>query len=264
MLRPPPEGSASRPVAEAGRLLLGGPVVLLTTTWRGQTNVMPVAWHTPLSAKPPVVGVAIEQSRHTLDLLTHAGEFALNIPKRPLLHHVQYLGSMTGTEMDKLDALQMETFAPTTITSPLIEGCAGWLECQVVETIPIGDHVLFAGLVTAVRVDTRSFDDGRWRLGEEEHRPLHFIGGNLYASLGRPTEARMPRDSEAPERVLRERIEEELELTREARERREEQLGALQREVERGNVVDVDDRGHEVPPGDEDDPPLDLSKGVIL
>ncbi len=263
MLNPPPEEYEDRPTSEASRLLMGGPVVLVTTTWRGKANVMPLAWHTPLSSKPPVIGIAVEQSRHTADMIRHAGEFALNFPKRPYLHHVQYLGALSGERIDKFDALQLATFAPTTITSPLIEGCAAWIECQVVDTFDIGDHVLFGGLVTAIHVDPRSYADGRWHLGaDEEDRPLHFVGGNVYAALDRALEARVPRDFEAPERVLRERIEEELELSREARERREEQLGLLQREVERGNIVDVDALAAEIATGD--DPPLDLSKGVIL
>ncbi|MCH6568381.1 MAG: hypothetical protein IH801_08505, partial [Nitrospinae bacterium] len=75
--------------------------------------------------------------------------------------------------------------------------------------------------------------------GEEEWRPLHFLGGNAYSLLEGVLEARLPRASEAPEEALAERIEEELELTREARERREQQLGELEREVEAGNVVDI-------------------------
>ena len=58
--------------------------------------------------------------------------------------------------------------------------------------------------------------------------------------------------------MLAERIAEELELTEEARERREERLGELEREVEAGNVVDLAELE------DEALPPLDLSIGVIL
>jgi flavin reductase (DIM6/NTAB) family NADH-FMN oxidoreductase RutF len=260
LIRPAPEHTEARPNTEAARLLLGGPVVLVTTTWRGRANVMPLSWHTPLSSAPPVIGIAVEQSRHTAEMISHAQEFALNFPKRPYLHHVQYLGAMSGEQMDKLDALQMQTFAATSITAPLIEGCAAWVECEVVEVTPIGDHILFAGLVTAVRVDPDSFADGHWRFGLEEDRALHFLGGNLYSTLDHVLEARLPRDFEAPERVLRERIQEELELTREARERREERLGALEDEVRRGNVVDVEDVGLEI----EDEDVLDLSKGFVL
>ncbi|MDA0270351.1 MAG: flavin reductase family protein [Chloroflexi bacterium] len=262
LLNRPPDDTEERPISEASRLLMGGPVVLVTTTWRGKTNVMPLAWHMPLSSKPQVIGISVEQSRHSAEMISHAQEFALNFPKRPYLHHVQYLGALSGEQIDKLDALQMETFPSTTITAPLIADCAAWIECQVVEVTPIGDHIVFAGLVTAVRIDTRSYEDGRWSIGDDEHRPLHFLGGHTYSALDRALQARLPHDYEAPERVLRDRILEELELTREARERREEQLAMLEREIERGNVVDIDELKIEIDTGD--DRPLDLSRGAIL
>jgi flavin reductase (DIM6/NTAB) family NADH-FMN oxidoreductase RutF len=269
-----PEDSEARPTGEGARLLLGGPVVLLTTIYKGVRNVMPLSWFMPVSSDPALVAISVGEQRHTAEMIAHSQEFALNIPKRPYLHHVQYLGALRGEKIDKIDAIQWETFTPTKITSPLLMDCAGWIECQVVETLPFGDHVLFLGEVVAVRVDPSSYDveRKRWRVegGEQEdERVLHFLGGNEYSALSRVYEARMPRDAEAPERVLRERMVEELELTREARERRQEQIEALRDEVRRGNVVDVDDvdpadlprdlkqRLHE---GDE----LDLSGGVIL
>jgi len=269
-----PEDSEPRPASEGSRLLLGGPVVLLTTTYKGVRNVMPLSWFMPVSSDPPLVAISVGEQRHTAEMIAHSQEFALNIPKRPYLHHVQYLGSLRGEKIDKIEATQWETFVPTKITSPLLMGCAGWIECQVVETLPFGDHVLFLGEVVAVRVDPASYDGERkrWRLEGGEHeddRVLHFLGGNEYSALSRVYEARMPRDFEAPERILRERIAEELELTREARERREEQIEALHDEVRRGNVVDVDDVDparlpedlkQRLAEGDE----LDLSGGFIL
>lgn len=240
LLRLPPAGIERRPVTAATRLLLGGPVVLLTTSWRGKHNVMPLAWCAPLSADPPLLGISIEQSRYSAEMVSHSEEFALNFPGRQLLHHVQYLGSLTGADVDKFEATQLETFDPVHVTAPLIEGCVAWAECEVQEVIPLGDHVLFVGLPVAVHVDPTAFDEG-WLVGEEEARPLHFLGGNRYSLLDGVLEARIPRADEAPERALAQRAAEELELTREARERREEQLGQLAREVEEGNVLDLAD-----------------------
>lgn len=268
-----PEDSEARPTSEGPRLLMGGPVALLTTTYRGVRNVMPLSWFMPASSKPPLVAISVGEQRHTAEMIAHSQEFALNVPKRPYLHHVQYLGGLRGEDVDKFEATQWETFVPTRITSPLLMDCAGWIECQVVETLPFGDHVFFLGEVVAVRVDPASYDleRKRWRLdhGQEEQRVLHFLGGNEYSALSRVYEARLPRDFEAPERILRERIAEELELTEEARERREERVEMLRDEVRRGNVVDLDeidpvelpeDLREKLAGGDE----LDLSRGFIL
>jgi len=269
LLRPPPDGVEHRPASAAARLLMGGPVVLVTATWRGQHNVMPLAWHMPLSTDPPLVAIAVEQSRHTVELISHGQEFALNFPGRPLLHHVQYLGALRGDSIDKFEATQLETFAPTHINAPLVAGCAAWVECEVQESLPFGDHVLFVGLVVAVHVDPEAFGD-RWAVGaREEVRPLHFVGGNVYSTLARALEAKVPQGFEAPERALAQRLAEELELTREARERREERRAALEREVERGNLVDLDeledeDEAAAAQRGERLDGEIDLSQGVIL
>lgn len=34
-----------------------------------EKNVMPAAWHTPISADPPLYGVLISPKRHTFELL---------------------------------------------------------------------------------------------------------------------------------------------------------------------------------------------------
>ena len=65
---------------DALRLVIGGPVCLLTVRWRDQTDVTPVIWLTPLSRRPPLIGVAVHPSRHSHELVRFAEEFALNIP----------------------------------------------------------------------------------------------------------------------------------------------------------------------------------------
>jgi flavin reductase (DIM6/NTAB) family NADH-FMN oxidoreductase RutF len=234
----PPPDVERRPIGSAARLLQGGPVALVTVADRGASNVLPVAWHTPISSRPPLVAIAIEQSRHSAEMISHAEEFALNFPTRQLLHHVQYLASMSGKDIDKFEATQLETFFGVHVSAPLIKECVAWVECEVQEVLPFGDHFLYVGLVVAVQVDPAAFDE-RWLLAAEEARPLHFLGGHEYATLAGVLEARVPRSSEAPERVLAERVQVELELTREAQERLDERIEEALRDIEAGNVIDL-------------------------
>src|SRR3972149_5184087 len=95
----------------ARRLLGGGPVVLVTTAWRGNYNVMPAAFVTPISFDPPLVGLAVHPSRHTHDMIKYSEELVLNVATRELLHHCQYLGSVTGRELNKLEVTKLPTLA---------------------------------------------------------------------------------------------------------------------------------------------------------
>ena len=213
---------------DARRLLGGSPVALVSTAWRGNHNVMPAVFVTPLSIDPPLIGVAVHPARHTHDMIKFSEEFALNIPTRELLHHVQYLGSVTGAELDKLELTRLPTFRARKVDAPLLEGCVGWIECGVHDAYSIGDHTLFIGKVVAASAEKDAFDD-TWLLADSDEKPLHYLGVNYYAVLGDRIEARIPqaadikRDVEAGEAQLGD--ERDVERRREVEERREEDSG---------------------------------------
>jgi len=179
------------PESDARRLLGGGPVVLVSTSWRGNQDVMPVAFVTPLSIDPPLVGIAVHPARHTHDMIRFSEEFALNIPTRTLLHHVQYLGSTSGVELNKFELTRLPTFRARKVEAPLLEGCIGWIECGVHDAYKIGDHTLFVGRVVAAQAEKDAFDD-TWLLGDPEERPLQYLGQNFYSLPGERLEARIP------------------------------------------------------------------------
>ncbi len=213
---------------DARRLLGGSPVALITTAWHGNQNVMPAIFVTPLSIDPPLVGVAVHPARHTHDMIRFSEEFALNIPTRQLLHHVQYLGSVSGSELNKFELTRLPTFKARKVSAPLLEGCVGWIECGVEDTYRIGDHTLFVGKVAAVQAEQDAFD-GTWLLADPEERPLHYLGVNFYSLLGERLEARIPqaadikRDVEAGTAALDEESETEAAERREKREQGEDE-----------------------------------------
>lgn len=211
---------------DARRLLVSGPLVLVTTTWRGKDDVMPVAWSMPLSADPPFIGVAIHPSRHTHDMIRFAEEFALNIPGRRLLNHSQYFGSISGRDADKLETSQLPTFRARKVDCKLLEGCVAYIECGVEDILRIGDHSLFVGRVVAVSADEEAYNE-LWTLSDEDEKPLHYLGGSSYAMLGTRLEARAP----APQSPAAEQEDREAEERRREIEERQSEIEDREREL---------------------------------
>lgn len=207
---------------DARRLLTGGPVMLVSTSYKGNHNVFPVAYSMVLSIVPPLVGIAVHPSRHSADVIRKTDEFALNIPSRELLHHVQYLGSLSGADYDKLELTSLPTFRARLVNAPLLEGCVGWVECSLKDMIEMGDHLLCVGQVIAVSADDDAFD-GHWLLKENDAKPLHYLGDNHYAMLDYVLDARIPKRAEEYGKRLDEAVQEQLELTRDATEQRAEE-----------------------------------------
>ena len=198
---------------DARRLLAGAPVVLVTTRWHGVANVMPAAWNMPLSHDPPLVGIAVHPSRHTYDMLRFSEEFALNVPGRRLMNHVQYLGMVSGRDVQKIELAKLPTFKAQRVDAPLLEGCLAYIECSVLEVLPLGDHHLFVGKVLAAQAERDAFEEG-WLLEDDDYKPLHYLGGELYAILGERRQAQLRTGEEGTV---------ELEETAEERERRQQE-----------------------------------------
>jgi len=203
---------------DARRMLNPGPVAIVTTAWRGETNAAPIAWCAPLSMQPPIVGIVVHPHRHTADMIRFSDAFAINIPGPGLLKQTAFLGTQSGVNTKKLEAAGLETFSPLLIDAPLIEGCLAWIECTVHDVIPIGDHTLFAGNVVKVQADDEAYAQ-QWLLKDRAHSPLTFIGGTRYAVIGEPMDAVVEVDEhgalvvETPEE--REKREEEAALAAE-------------------------------------------------
>jgi flavin reductase (DIM6/NTAB) family NADH-FMN oxidoreductase RutF len=207
---------------DARRLLGGAPIALLTCSYKGKPNVMPVAYVMPLSIRPPFIAVAISPERYSYDIIHRSEEFAINLPTRRLLHHVQFLGSVSGADIDKLELTKLPSRRARRVNTVLLEGCVGWIECGLEEEYEIGDHVLLVGRVVAAAVEEDAFSD-HWLLRDEDEKPLHYLGANYYAVLEQVMEARVPKPAEEYERNLQEAVTEQLELSREAEERRAEE-----------------------------------------
>ncbi|HUF54257.1 MAG TPA: flavin reductase family protein [Dehalococcoidia bacterium] len=203
---------------DALRLLGGGPVALVTTRWRDKTDAMPAIWTTPLSRVPALIGVVVNPARHTHDMIRFSESFALNFPARDLMNHTQYFGTVSGTDVNKIELTHLSTFGASKIEAPLLESCIAWVECEVVDTLPVGDHTLFVGRVMAVQADEEAFAE-TWTLGDLEYRPLHYLGLDRYATLHEQLKAELRTDDEGTIDLGDTQVEREKRVEAEAKER---------------------------------------------
>lgn len=169
----------------AYRLLNHGPVVLVSSAHGGQRNVMAASWSMPIDFDPPKVAVVIDKSTLTRSLVEGSGTFALNIPLRPLAAATEIVGTESGRDGDKFAALGLATFPAEKIDAPLLMGCAGWLECRVIEE-PHNQEAydLFLGEVIAAWADPTAFSNGRWHFAPGAARSLHYIAGGAFFETG--------------------------------------------------------------------------------
>jgi flavin reductase (DIM6/NTAB) family NADH-FMN oxidoreductase RutF len=137
----------------------------------------------PLSMEPPLVGVAMHPERHTTDMVRFAQEFAINIPGPEMLKQVEFLGSHSGRDLNKLEAAGIEWFPGLRVSAPLLDGCLAWIECTVRDSIRFPDHTLFVGDVVRVQALEEAYAGG-WLLEEKKYCPLTYLGGDEYAVIG--------------------------------------------------------------------------------
>ncbi len=173
------------PLGQAHRLLSPRPVSLLTTRYKGQVNVMTIAWACPVSLMPPLVMMAIHPSRYTHDMLKRSEECVLNIPGRPLLEQVVKCGSVSGAEVDKVQLAGLHLESAKRVEAPWINECLAHVECHVVDLLMPGDHTLFVAEIVGAWAEEEAFD-GVWLApaDNEELQPLYHLGGDLFCLIG--------------------------------------------------------------------------------
>jgi flavin reductase (DIM6/NTAB) family NADH-FMN oxidoreductase RutF len=173
------------PVDEAYRLINPGCVTLITSAYRERYNVMALAWQTPLSRKPPLLGIAVAQAHFTSELINSSGEFAVNIPGAGILKQVTFCGQNSGRDKDKFKLAGLTPTKAKKIRAPLIDECLASLECGVVERFQTGDHFFFVGEIVAADADKDFFFNGAWN---EQAQIIHHLGGKLFYNRNRNLE----------------------------------------------------------------------------
>ena len=168
--------------SKANRLINYGTVVLVTSSAGGKDDITPVAWNTPLSHDPMLVGVSVAKKHCSHELIDKSGEYVINVPSAEMLPKVAYCGSVSGRSVDKFKESGLESQAAKTVSVPLISECIAHIECRVIQKIGVGDHTLFVGEVKAASA-AEGFLNKDFVPDVGRFRTLQHLGGAEFGTL---------------------------------------------------------------------------------
>lgn len=131
------------PLAKVYTLLEPGPVVLLTTAYKGKANIMTMSWHTMMEFEPPLVGCVISSNNFSFRALKASRECVINIPTLELADRVVQVGNSSGRNTDKFAACGLTATPATIVAPPLLAECYASLECRVADTRLVNKYNFF-------------------------------------------------------------------------------------------------------------------------
>ena len=141
-------------------------VLLTCCDEAGRPDIATIAWHTPLSHDPPLVGVALRTGSYSQRSIGTTGEFVINVVGADFLEAIDVCGNISGEKVDKLALAGVATHPANMVKPPLLTGALGYLECRVDNSLVTGDHVFIVGRVLHAEARVDCFSNA-WEPSED-------------------------------------------------------------------------------------------------
>jgi flavin reductase (DIM6/NTAB) family NADH-FMN oxidoreductase RutF len=172
-----PRGTRKRdfPVHQSRRYLEPGPIVLVSSHWRGRSNVMTLGWHTVMEFSPSLVGLMISAANHSFGMIRSSRECVINLPTVALADTVVRIGSTTGAEIDKFATFGLTAEPAMQVSAPLIGECHASFECRLHDAALVRRYNFFIFEVVKAHVAP----------SPRHPETLHYTGDGVFVVAGR-------------------------------------------------------------------------------
>ncbi|MDQ0391465.1 flavin reductase family protein [Labrys monachus] len=163
------------PVSRIRRCLEPGPIVLVSSAWQGETNIMTMGWHTVMEFSPSLVGCVISAGNHSFRLVRESGECVINVPTTALTDEVVGIGNCSGADVDKFETFGLTPAPALKVSAPLIRECHANLECRLADDSLVDKYNFFI------------FEVVKAHVASSPHYPrtLHYTGDGVFMVSGK-------------------------------------------------------------------------------
>jgi flavin reductase (DIM6/NTAB) family NADH-FMN oxidoreductase RutF len=159
------------PVTKVRRFLEPGPVVLVSSEYKGERDIMTMGWH--MMMEESLVGCFIWDQNHSRELIRRSRQCVINVPTADLVGAVIGVGNTHGPR-DKFAENGLTPANATKVDAPLIEECYANFECKLIDSSLIRRYSLFVFQVVKAHVAT----------SPKYPRTLHYRGDGVFMVSG--------------------------------------------------------------------------------
>lgn len=145
-------------------------------------NVMPVAWHTPISAKPPLFGILVSPKRYTYSLLKKNAGFTVNFMEFNEASLIAKIGGTSGRDVDKLKKYEIPCRPGDTVSGVVITSSYAVYECRNYAEHVLGDHSLFIGEIVVLHYREEAVTPQEL-INEKKISPMLYFGKDRYITI---------------------------------------------------------------------------------
>jgi flavin reductase (DIM6/NTAB) family NADH-FMN oxidoreductase RutF len=163
------------PLSEVRRYLEPGPIVLVSSRWRGKTNIMTMGWHTVMEFTPSLVGCIIAGGNHSFDMIRRSGQCVINLPTTALTDTVVRIGNSSGATVDKFQAFGLTAEKAQKVEAPLVGECHANFECRIHDDALVDKYNFFIFEVVKAHVAS----------SPKHPETLHYTGDGVFMVSGR-------------------------------------------------------------------------------
>jgi len=163
------------PLSKIRRYLEPGPIVLVSSSWKGKNNIMTMGWHIMMELSPSMIGCFITNANHSYEMIKRSGECVINIPTMDLIDKVIGIGNSHGTRMDKFEKFGLTPEESEIVNVSVIRECYANFECKIKESHLLPKYNFFILEVVAARVAT----------SPKYPKTIHYTGDGVFMVSGK-------------------------------------------------------------------------------
>ena len=169
----------SFPLTKIRRFLEPGPIVLVSSAYKDQRNIMTMGWHMMMGFEPALFGCFIWDQNHSFNLIRRSKECVINLPTFDLIDKVIGIGNVHAPDVeksqDKFQKFNLTAARATKVKAPLIKECYAYFECKLIDTSLINKYSLFVFEVVKAHVAT----------SPRYPQTVHYRGDGVFMISGR-------------------------------------------------------------------------------
>ena len=168
------------PLPIAYRLIGPGPMVLVSSLYKGRAAITPIAWHMPVSDDPPIIALEIWKGHFIYKAIMQTGDFVVNVPASDMAKTIRLLGSVSGAKVDKFKEYNLVREESRKVKSPRLGGAIGILECKLRNEKALAKkYDLIMGDVVWAEAEKGVFTN-RWHPEKRGPTILHHLGDRIF------------------------------------------------------------------------------------